>query len=94
MRRSSRPSCATSSTSAHELRQPPADAKLLPLAGGHAIGLADAYAQHAGRITFLPNRFETSWRGRLAERAFVVSPRLGIAYRAVRSLFEAGDRVF
>jgi ectoine hydroxylase-related dioxygenase (phytanoyl-CoA dioxygenase family) len=55
--------------------------------------LADPYAQHVGRITFLPNRFETSWRGRLAERAFVVAPRVGTAYRVVRSFVEAGDRV-
>jgi hypothetical protein len=55
--------------------------------------LADPYAQHAGRLTFLPNRFETSWRGRLAELAFVIAPRFATSYRVVRSFFEASDRV-
>lgn len=50
--------------------------------------LADPYAVHGGRITFLPNRYRTDWRGRLMERAFVAAPRLGTAYRAARSLFE------
>jgi len=50
--------------------------------------LADPYAAHAGRITFLPNRYRTDWKGRLIERAFVAAPRLGSAYRAARSLFE------
>ena len=40
-----------------------------------------------GRIRFLPNRFDTNWRGRLLERAFVTAPRLGIAYHVARSLF-------
>jgi hypothetical protein len=53
--------------------------------------LADPYTAHDGRITFLPNRFRTDWRGRLVERAFVTAPRLGTAYHAVRSLL--GDRV-
>jgi hypothetical protein len=55
--------------------------------------LADPYAQHGGRITFLPNRFKTDWRGRLAERAFVAAPQLGVAYRVARSLLERGDRI-
>jgi len=46
------------------------------------------YAAHGGRITFLPNRYTTDWKGRLMERAFVAAPRLGTAYRAARSLFE------
>jgi hypothetical protein len=53
--------------------------------------LADPYLAHDGRITFLPNRFRTDWRGRLVERAFVAAPRLGTAYHAVRSLL--GDLV-
>ncbi|HXK20574.1 MAG TPA: phytanoyl-CoA dioxygenase family protein [Polyangiaceae bacterium] len=48
----------------------------------------DPYAVHQGRITFLPNRYSTDWKGRLVERAFVAAPRLGTAYRAARSLFE------
>jgi hypothetical protein len=55
--------------------------------------LADPYAQHGGRITFLPNRFATGWRGRLKERAFVAAPRLGVVYQVARSLLEAGERV-
>ena len=50
--------------------------------------LAEPYARHAGRITFLPNRYRTDWKGRFIERAFVAAPRLGSAYRAARSLFE------
>lgn len=50
--------------------------------------LKDPYALHDGRITFLPNRYNTDWKGRLIERAFVAAPRLGTAYRAARSLFE------
>jgi hypothetical protein len=50
--------------------------------------LPDPYAVHDGRITFLPNRYRTDWKGRLMERAFVAAPRLGTAYRAARSLFE------
>jgi hypothetical protein len=53
--------------------------------------LTDPYLAHEGRITFLPNRFRTDWRGRLVERAFVAAPRLGTAYHAVRSLL--GDIV-
>jgi hypothetical protein len=49
--------------------------------------LADPYAQHDGQIRFLPNRFNTDWRGRLLERAFVTAPRLGTAYHVARSLF-------
>jgi hypothetical protein len=49
--------------------------------------LADPYAVHGGRITFLPNRFATDWRGRMIERAFVTAPRLGKTYQVVRSLF-------
>ena len=49
--------------------------------------LADPYAIHHGRITFLPNRFATDWRGRMAERAFVTAPSLGKTYQVVRSLF-------
>lgn len=48
----------------------------------------DPYAVHQGRITFLPNRYRTDWKGRLVERAFVAAPRLGSVYRAARSLFE------
>lgn len=49
--------------------------------------LADPYAVHDGRITFLPNRFATDWRGRMAERAFVTAPGLGRTYQVVRSFF-------
>ena len=54
---------------------------------GGGSTLADPYAQHDGRIRFLPNRFDTDWRGRLLERAFVTAPRLGTAYHVARSLF-------
>lgn len=50
--------------------------------------LQDPYAVHQGRITFLPNRYATDWKGRLVERAFVAAPRLGTVYRAARSLLE------
>jgi hypothetical protein len=49
--------------------------------------LVDPYAVHDGRITFLPNRFATDWRGRIAERAFVTAPSLGKTYQVVRSFF-------
>jgi Phytanoyl-CoA dioxygenase (PhyH) len=48
----------------------------------------DPYAAHGGNITFLPNRYNTDWKGRLIERAFVAAPRLGSAYHAARSLLE------
>ena len=48
----------------------------------------DPYAVHAGRITFLPNRYGTDWKGNLRERAFVAAPRLGTVYQAARSLFD------
>ncbi len=48
----------------------------------------DPYLVHGGRITFLPNRFRTDWKGRLSERAFVKAPRLGRAYCIARSLLE------
>lgn len=51
--------------------------------------LSDPYAVHDGRITFLPNRYRTDWKGRLRERAFVVAPGLGKALRIVQSVFEA-----
>lgn len=50
--------------------------------------LADPYLVHGGRIKFLPNRYHTDWKGRLTERAFVAVPRVGMAYRMARSLFE------
>lgn len=53
--------------------------------GGNA--LADPYAVHEGRITFLPNRYQLDWKGRLGEQAFVTAPRMASAFRAVRSLF-------
>jgi hypothetical protein len=49
--------------------------------------LADPYQVHDGRITFLPNRYNTDLKSRIRERAFVKLPALGTAYRAVRSLF-------
>jgi hypothetical protein len=49
---------------------------------------ADPYQAHDGRITFLPNRYATDWKGRLRERAFVAAPRAGTAYLALRSLFQ------
>jgi hypothetical protein len=48
----------------------------------------DPYALHHGKITFLPNRHRTDWKGQLRERAFVAAPRLGTAVRMVQSLFE------
>jgi hypothetical protein len=54
--------------------------------GGSALD--DPYAAHGGRIKFLPNRYNTDWKGRLLERAFVAAPRVGTAYRMARSLFE------
>lgn len=54
--------------------------------GGSSEG--DPYSVHRGRITFLPNRYGTDWKGRLVERAFVAAPGLATAYRAARSLFE------
>jgi len=50
--------------------------------------LSDPYAMHDGRITFLPNRYSTDWKGRVMERAFVIAPRVGTAYRMARSLLE------
>jgi hypothetical protein len=50
--------------------------------------LSDPYAMHEGRITFLPNRYKTDWKGRVMERAFVIAPRVGTAYRMARSLLE------
>lgn len=50
--------------------------------------LTDPYSVHDGRVTFLPNRFNTDWKGRLLERAFVAAPRVGTAYRVAKSLFE------
>jgi hypothetical protein len=47
----------------------------------------DPYAAHGGRITFLPNRFRTDWKGRLVEQAFFTAPRLGTAYHIARSFF-------
>ena len=49
--------------------------------------LEDPYRVHDGRITFLPNRYNTDLRSRLRERAFVAMPAIGTAYHAVRSLF-------
>jgi Phytanoyl-CoA dioxygenase (PhyH) len=49
--------------------------------------LADPYRVHEGRITFLPNRFRTDWKGRIVEQAFVAAPRLGTAYHIARSFF-------
>lgn len=47
----------------------------------------DPYLAHGGRITFLPNRFRTDWKGRMVEQAFVKAPRLGTAYHIARSFF-------
>jgi len=52
--------------------------------GSHAD---DPYRIHDGHIKFLPNRYGTDWAGRLRERAFSASPRIGTAYLAIRSLF-------
>ena len=49
--------------------------------------LEDPYAVHQGQITFLPNRYQTDWASRLRERTFVALPSVGVAVRAVRSLF-------
>jgi len=48
--------------------------------------LEDPYSAHGGRITFLPNRHATDWKGRFRESAFVAAPRLGSAYLFVQSL--------
>jgi hypothetical protein len=48
----------------------------------------DPYQIGDGSIAFLPNRYRTDWRGRWRERAFVAAPRVGTAYRVVRSLLE------
>jgi Phytanoyl-CoA dioxygenase (PhyH) len=48
----------------------------------------DPYAAHGGKIAFLPNRYNTDWKGRLIERAFVAAPRLGSVYHAARSLLQ------
>lgn len=48
--------------------------------------LADPYAVHDGKITFLPNRYGSDWKSRLREHAFALSPRVGTAYLAARSL--------
>jgi hypothetical protein len=47
----------------------------------------DPYDVHEGRITFLPNRFNTDLKSRIREQAFVAMPALGTAYHAVRSFF-------
>ena len=51
--------------------------------------LADPYQAHDGAVRFFPNRYGSDWSGRLRERAFVAAPRLGTAFRVVRSMFEA-----
>jgi hypothetical protein len=48
--------------------------------------LPDPYRAHEGKITFLPNRYQTDWTGRMRERAFVAAPRLATAFRVLRSL--------
>lgn len=53
--------------------------------GGSVVD--DPYAIHDGRITFLPNRYNTDLKSRIREHAFVALPALGTAYRAVRSFF-------
>jgi hypothetical protein len=50
---------------------------------------ADPYSVHGGRITFLPNRHGTNWKGRLRESAFVTAPRLGSAYLFFQSMFDS-----
>lgn len=47
----------------------------------------DPYQVHEGRITFLPNRYNTDLKSRLRERAFVAMPAIGTAYHALRSFF-------
>jgi len=47
----------------------------------------DPYQSYEGRLTFLPNRFNTDLKSRLRERAFVAMPAVGTAYHAIRSLF-------
>jgi hypothetical protein len=48
--------------------------------------LDDPYAVHAGKSTFLPNCYGSDWKSRLREHAFALSPRVGTAYLAARSL--------
>lgn len=48
----------------------------------------DPYRLHGGQIKLLPNRFTPDWKGRLLERAFVASPKLGVAVRVAKSFIE------
>lgn len=48
--------------------------------------LEDPYAVNDGKIGFFPNRYATTFAGRVRERAFASAPRLGSAYLFVRSL--------
>jgi len=48
----------------------------------------DPYAAYDGKITFLPNRYANDWKGRAKEQLYVALPRVGNAFRAVRSFIE------
>lgn len=48
--------------------------------------LPDPFAAHE-QIRFFPNRFRTTWAGRLRETVFVTAPRLSSAARAACSIF-------
>jgi hypothetical protein len=50
--------------------------------------LADPYAAHGGKITFLPNRYGQNLSSRLRERAFAKMPALGSGYLFMRSIFQ------
>jgi hypothetical protein len=50
--------------------------------------LADPYAAHGGKITFLTNRYAQNLSGRLRERAFASLPALGNGYLFVRSIVQ------
>jgi hypothetical protein len=49
--------------------------------------MIDPYEAHEGRISFLPNRYTTDWKGRITERAYIAAPGVATAVRAIRSLF-------
>lgn len=54
--------------------------------GGSA--LADPYAAHNGKITFLMNRYGHSRSEKMKEKAFAAVPAIGTGYLFVRSIFQ------
>jgi Phytanoyl-CoA dioxygenase (PhyH) len=49
--------------------------------------LADPFAQDGGKLTFRPNWFTPTWKGRLVEQVFVQAPITYYTYRFVNSIF-------